>query len=252
MVIQANTADPYLDLFENFPNILVFGAGGYGHIPIPLIQGEIHRNLSMTAEFEVDVGFYGDPTHLYRPEIFGELARHTSGLITMIGLFPEWQDWISRTRFNLAPRGFGPTSFRIAEIVQLERIPVYIHSKGERWSAYDHSNISIDSIGFSEEIGSLDRLVEQLKHVTAEELAMKLERVKQARHFYTYEGVMDQLELFFKEPLVQSALSCQRVSRIYTLGFWWESFKFRLHCYWNPDYHRYCPQQLAILYARIP
>lgn len=161
-------------------------------------------------------------------------------------------DWIARTKFNLAPRGYGATSFRLAEIVQLERIPVYIHSKDERWAPYEGSNISIDAIGFSGAVGSLHRLVDQLRHVSDEEFAKKLERVRLARHYYTYEGVMDQLAMFFRAPLVEGSLSCRSVPRIHTWQFWWESVKFRLNCYWNPEYNRYCPQQLAELYARIP
>lgn len=173
-------------------------------------------------------------------------------MTTKFGLFPDWLDGIARTRFNLAPRGFGPTSFRLAEIVQLERIPVYIYSKGERWAPYEGSNISIDSIGFGGEVGSLNRLVDELRHVSAMEFAAKLERVRRARHFYTYEGVMDQLEMFFRAPLVEGALTCHSVPRIHTWGFWWETVKFRLKCFWNPEYDRHCPEQLALLNARIP
>lgn len=38
-------------------NILVMSAGGFGHIPIPLIKGEIAA--SPLEEFKHDVGFFG-------------------------------------------------------------------------------------------------------------------------------------------------------------------------------------------------
>lgn len=180
------------------------------------------------------------------------MEKYTQGVSTKIGIFSGWKDWIVRTKFNLAPRGYGATSFRLAEVVQLERIPVYIYSKNDRWAPYEHSNISIDSIGYSGEMGSLGRLMDQLRQVSDVEFAEKLERVKLARHYYTYEGVMDQIEMFFRAPLVEGALSCQRVPQIHTWAFWWESVKFQFFCYLNPEYSRYCPQQLAVIEARIP
>jgi hypothetical protein len=39
----------------------------------------------------------------------------------------EWEHDISRSKFNLAPRGFGRTSYRLAEIIQIGRIPVYLY-----------------------------------------------------------------------------------------------------------------------------
>ena len=38
------------------PNILVFSAGGFGHIPIPLIKGEIHSIHPSQSTFEYDFG----------------------------------------------------------------------------------------------------------------------------------------------------------------------------------------------------
>lgn len=34
---------------------------------------------------------------------------------------------LQNTKFNLAPRGYGRTSFRLAEIVQSGRVPVYMY-----------------------------------------------------------------------------------------------------------------------------
>ena len=34
---------------------------------------------------------------------------------------PEWENEVKRSKFNLAPRGWGRTSYRLAEIVQLGR-----------------------------------------------------------------------------------------------------------------------------------
>lgn len=45
-------------LAEMNPNILSISAGGFGHIAIPLIKGEL-MYMPPTAKFSYDVGFYG-------------------------------------------------------------------------------------------------------------------------------------------------------------------------------------------------
>ena len=42
------------------------------------------------------------------------------------------------TMFNLAPIGMGRASFRLAEIIQLGRIPVYLYEDFP-WSPYEDS-----------------------------------------------------------------------------------------------------------------
>lgn len=45
---------------EYFPNILALSAGGFGHIVLPLIKGELPAtNISATTSFENDLAFYG-------------------------------------------------------------------------------------------------------------------------------------------------------------------------------------------------
>ena len=42
-------------LMKHRPNILVLSAGGFGHIPIPLIKGEL-AHAQIPATFHWDVG----------------------------------------------------------------------------------------------------------------------------------------------------------------------------------------------------
>ena len=65
---------------------------------------------------------------------------------------------------------------------------------------YIGSNISIESIGYIARLGQLDALVKRLAMVTDEEVRDKLHKVKLARYYYTYEGVMTQIEMFFRAP----------------------------------------------------
>jgi hypothetical protein len=142
-------------------------------------------------------------------------------------------------------RGFGATSFRIAEIIQLDRLPVYIYSKGELWSPYGTSNISVQSLGYVGEMGTLHNMLQILQKVTESEIKDKLNKIQLARHYYTYDGVMDQLEYFFVGLFELSDVRCQKVPLIHTWAFWWESVKHRFWCWYTPTTMSDCPLSLA-------
>lgn len=54
------------------PNILALAAGGYGHVPIPLIRGEIPWVPPPTI-FEHDIGFFGNVKQASRPDILEQI-----------------------------------------------------------------------------------------------------------------------------------------------------------------------------------
>lgn len=112
----------------------------------------------------------------------------------------------------MAPRGFGRASFRLAEIIQTGRIPVNIYDDYP-WLAYEGTNSSLAQLGYSGKLHSLDKLVNQLLSASHEEIRLKLDRVQKARRLYTTEGVLDELDLFFKDPF-NSARSYIRCTSI--------------------------------------
>jgi hypothetical protein len=50
------------------PNILALSAGGFGHVPLPLIKGEIAASAP-PEKFEQDIGFFGTTRQATRPEM---------------------------------------------------------------------------------------------------------------------------------------------------------------------------------------
>lgn len=116
--------------------------------------------------------------------------------------------------FNLAPQGFGRTSFRMAEVVQVGRIPVYIYNDIP-WVPYVGSEFSVYEIGYVGRVRHLESLIKHLAHIKSDrsesgEIQVKLGKVKAARNVYTYEGVLQQMEMFFTRPFSRqhSALVC--------------------------------------------
>lgn len=116
------------------------------------------------------------------------------------------------TSFNLAPRGFGRASFRLAEIVQLGRIPVYLYDDYP-WLPYTGSNVSLSEIGFVGRLGHFQEVFTSIRKFSTEDIIAKLQKVKLARHAYTYAGVMDEIDRFFHDPLGNNggSLACYTI-----------------------------------------
>ena len=116
------------------------------------------------------------------------------------------------SKFNLAPRGYGRSSYRLAEIVQMGRIPVYIFDD-VKWLPYQNTNISFSTFGFIGRMDYMRRLYMQLIHANSSQFNDLMEQVRRVRPFYTYEGVLQQIDLFFRDPLGPHGgyLRCERV-----------------------------------------
>lgn len=87
LVSQSNNG--VYQLADEFPNILMFSAGGYGHIPIPLIKSYMSP-LPVPLFFPIDMGFYGDEKHGGRGDIFKALDRHSVGMVVRKGKSMRW------------------------------------------------------------------------------------------------------------------------------------------------------------------
>lgn len=91
-------------------------------IPIPLLKEELPA-CGPQRKITHNVIFQGrTQTHTARKELVNLYHEHLSFL-------PKGQSWIRQTcssNFTLCPRGFGETSFRLYESIQLGSIPIYI------------------------------------------------------------------------------------------------------------------------------
>jgi hypothetical protein len=205
-------------LFNQFmsdrPNVLTISAGGFGHIAIPLIKGEVNYTTP-PAKFERDVGFFGNlRPRLSRSHILEEFksACQREHLSHVISPSEKWEKEIGVSKYNLAPRGFGRTSYRLAEIVQIGRVPVYLYDDYP-WLPYEGTDISISNYGFSGKMGQLGELAKKLKQLPDDEFHKLQNRVKDVREHFTYEGVIRQIEAFIQDPFGPRGghLRCVRV-----------------------------------------
>ena len=225
------------------PNILVLSAGGFGHVPIPLVKGE-YPYVPAPADasaFKTDITFIGNVGQASRPQMFKQIKEQvskenqTNAERAMVTLFSSnIEDWVSEmksSRFNLAPRGYGRSSFRFAEIVQMGRVPVFLWDDVP-WIPYQGTDISIEHFGLqcglhsqAEQVVPVDAKANYLRHkhekvkaiekdVSLEKLVARMADLKKdiqaygslqrfvtsVRFHYTYDGVIHAIQEFIADP----------------------------------------------------
>ena len=182
------------------PQTVVFGACT-GTIPLPLIYEDTSCKL-LTAPRLIKTmlaSFVGTKTtHPLR----GEMVQHLEGKqgIQCQGA-PVWKvnvveqdaarfvEWTLCSKFCLAPRGYGRSSFRFFEAMQLDTIPVYIWDDIE-WLPYkdilDYSTFSI-----SIPRRDLPQLYDRLRSISDDTYRKMKQELLRVRHHFTLEGMAE-------------------------------------------------------------
>jgi hypothetical protein len=219
LYITVSQANKGLEVIERrFSNVLVLSGGGEGHIPIPLIKGLIpYKDINYNTFPKYNLSFFGTFVHGSRRKrlidsILVQLNQKYS-ISAVFGVLPTWKDDAYNSAFNLIPEGFGRATFRLAEIIQMGRIPVLVYDDVP-WIPYQGTIYSVEYLGLvikGNSNGS-DYLLKYIHEVSINEVYNLLERVKQARYYYTLEGVIDQIKAFFNDPLGPTGgyLRCSR------------------------------------------
>jgi len=122
---------------ENLPKgTLSFEAGGNQNgIPIPLICSSLKTTPQLKKEYFCS--FVGSFTHHLRNEIYNTFNsdnefKFVTGSWTITVNNNQLDTFInttSKSEFSLCPRGYGSSSFRLYEVLQLNSIPVYVYDK---------------------------------------------------------------------------------------------------------------------------
>ena len=183
------------------PNTQVFGAC-FGDIPLPLIYEDntnklINVNrLPHKKQMASFVGTY--TTHPLRNKMFINLGRKSNFQFDVRGIWsnniPEnlanrFIDITLNSKFCLAPRGFGRSSFRFFEAMLLDTIPVYFWDDIE-WLPYKDI---LDYTKFSVSIHENDigRTSEILKSISDEKYLSMVQELKSVRHYFSLEGMSE-------------------------------------------------------------
>jgi hypothetical protein len=183
------------------PNTLVFGAC-YGDIPLPLIYEDTTNKLINVARLPAKkylasfVGTYN--THILRQKMFSLLERKSN---FKFSVRTEWSNNIRQdladefinttlqSKFCLAPRGFGRSSFRFFEAMLLDTIPVYFWDDAE-WLPYKDI---LDYTKFSVSIhnNNISKTCETLQDISPVKYNEMMEELKRVRRYFTLEGMSE-------------------------------------------------------------
>lgn len=139
-------------MFDLPPNTVIYGAcSGNPQYAIPLIYQDTRKTLENITkktyqEKSTLCSFVGTTTHPIRTKCYDILRDHPDFEFYMnhawtnaVGQGSQ-QNFIQTTvnsKFALAPRGYGRSSFRFYEIFQLGSIPIYVWDDIE-WLPYKH------------------------------------------------------------------------------------------------------------------
>jgi len=204
-------------IMKKIPNLLVFSAGGYGHVPIPLLKqpedllGEAFFKPMEKREFLVS--YMGRPDHTpyqMRMKMIETMKKEAQTLGVKVysgfGSGDDWKQVAGNSRFSLCPRGFGRTAYHLTEILQLGLIPIHVYLDIP-WIPYPGV---YKKIGFSTDLDGLPKLMKELKDMPLQELERMEKQIRSVRasHF-SYKGTMNQISRFMKNEA--SALQCQKV-----------------------------------------
>ena len=174
-------------------NVIVFGMGGIGNVPLPLTYDntdlfEIHKNNPKT----VFCSFVGSLTHQCRVIMVSAMNKPDVVMITDNWTFQIKEDKqqlfldiTSKSRFTLAPRGYGKTSFRMYEALRLNSIPVYIYD--DAWLPYKEV-LDWSKLAVLVHIDDIDTLYNR---ISDEQITEMLDYYHSVEHYFTYEGMCE-------------------------------------------------------------
>ena len=177
-------------------NVIVFGMGGIGDIPLPLT----YDNTELFEEYKnnnktVFCSFVGSLTHPCREIMLSVMNKPDVVLITN-----NWTNRVeedkqqlflqttSKSRFTLAPRGYGKTSFRMYEALRLNSIPVYIYD--DEWLPYKEV-LDWSKLAVLVHINHIDTLYNRLKEITDDQITEMIDYYHSVEHYFTYDGMCE-------------------------------------------------------------
>jgi len=194
-------------------NTIIYGACS-GNIPIPLIYEDKNNTLENMKnqkkieykDKEILCSFVGALTHNLRyicvnklSNIQGFKFNIKKGWSTDIekSLQDFYIEETIKSKFALAPRGYGRSSFRFFEIFKLGSIPIYVWDDIE-WLPYkdiiDYSKICI-SINISE----IEKLPQILNEITKHKYNVMINNYNKIKHIFELESISKNI---FKEFLL--------------------------------------------------
>lgn len=152
--------------------------------PLPLICKP--HQYEFNEPRDIFCNFVGRLTHGYRKQLLYVLKGRPEYLVkTDVQPIADYCRILSQSVFTLCPRGFGQSSFRIAEALQYGSIPVYVSDEFVIPHGHDFNDY-----GVLIHANDISRVPEILSGISQDEIKRKQENgVKIYNEKFSYEGV---------------------------------------------------------------
>jgi len=186
----------------NFPSDTKhFYAGGnstVGTDPIPLICSELRHDKD--PQKLIFCSFVGSATNPLRNNLLGYFHGKEGYSINAFHWRPDvtqdqqrlFLDCTSRSRFALCPRGYGATSYRLYEALQLGAIPVYYSDKHLLpWSDELDWNEFCIVVGSQTKFEDLDHYLKSLSESSVRNMQSRISEVYEL--YFTIPAVYNQI-----------------------------------------------------------
>lgn len=181
-------------------NILIFGACS-GDIPLPLIYEDTDQRLLSMPRIDTKMhlaSFIGSNTHPLRSKMKMSLTDKPD---IILGIQKVWSASVPKnqadifiettlqSKFCLAPRGYGRSSFRFFESILLDVIPVYFWDDKE-WLPYkDILDYSKFSVSIHEK--DIENTYQILRSISDETYLHMIKELKKVRKYFTLDGMVE-------------------------------------------------------------
>ena len=189
----------------NIPRCKIFSGGGTGDVPIPLLCDLQTPPKPPTPRFFAS--FMGSVCGRHKVRENMCMLRKDPGIfITETGPGQNYSQMFIDSKFALAPRGYGKTSFRMYEAIRHGTIPVYLgdispHDKNKTtdlWLPYS------DQLNWEEFAvlvhcpQDLPDLAERLRAISDEKYAAMKKRLLEVAPKFTMEGTCDYIKWYLE------------------------------------------------------
>lgn len=188
-------------------NTIIYGTG-CGDVPIPLVYQDIKNTLSSISKKSFQdkfilCSFVGAETaNNVLPNVRKQIRikfnnnnkfiiHFTNGWTSNVDINKQYNfiKTTSNSKFALAPRGYGRSSFRFFEIFKLGCIPVYIWNDKE-WLPFK-DKINYSKICISLNVNDIDKLESILSNINEQQYNNMYSEYLKIKHYFTVGGIYD-------------------------------------------------------------
>jgi hypothetical protein len=183
-------------------NLIIYSSCHYDNVILPLNAEDISKKLigikrKNFTEKDILCSFVGSNTHNVRDN----MRRCLNNVPGFYFHMDAWKDIISdeaanrfiditmRSKFGLAPRGYGVSSFRFFEIMEMGVIPIYIHDGIIGLPFMDILDYNLFSIVLH--INDIYQLPGILNNIDETKYNSMLREMKKVRLWFTMEGTCE-------------------------------------------------------------